>query len=68
MLEWLALNNNAQSEIHTVPLDLKGFATARKESSLSLKLFITKWLSGDTASGKVMVRRKQRQISKCSDS
>ena len=38
---------------------------ARKESPLKLKIFITKWVSGDTATGKVMVQRKQRLHSNC---
>ena len=31
---------------------------ARKEANLSLKIFMTKWASGDTATGKVMVFTK----------
>ena len=41
------------------------FTTARKESPLSLQIFISKWLSGDTATGRVMAQRKQRQHSHC---
>ena len=65
MLHWLASNEEAQSELHQVPLALNSLAIARKESSLALKLFITKWLSGDTATGKIMTRRKQRLLSNC---
>ena len=38
---------------------------ARKEAPLHLKIHITKWVSGETATGTVMVQRKQRQNSKC---
>ena len=30
-----------------------------KEAKFSIKIFITKWISGDTAYGRAMVRRQQ---------
>ena len=43
----------------------KSYGYARKESSWSTQKFITKWMSGDTATGRVMVQRKQRLSSNC---
>ena len=37
----------------------RSFNLARTESRFSLITFITKWLSGDTATGRVMVQRKK---------
>ena len=65
MFKWLAGSDNECSEIDVVPLHRQSYATARKESSLSTKLFITKWVSGDTATGRVMKRRKKRLLSTC---
>ena len=39
--------------------------TARKECSHKMRIFITKWVSGDTATGTVMVHRQQRLSSNC---
>jgi len=38
---------------------------ARKASSFPIQKFISKWISGDTATGEVMVYRKQRDSSAC---
>ena len=38
---------------------------ARKKASLNLNIFITKWLSGEIATGSIMVQRKQRITSNC---
>ena len=43
----------------------ESFSTARKEASFSTNIFLTKWLSGDTATGRVMVQRKARLGSQC---
>ena len=48
------------SEVHW-----HSYKISRKESPLSTQTFITKWLSEDTATGRVMVRRRQRQYSFC---
>ena len=40
-------------------------STARKEARLQLKIFITKWISKDTATGVIMVQRKKRLHSNC---
>ena len=65
LLKWLAYNDEEGSEIDVIPLHLQSYTTARKESSLSMKLFITKWISGDTATGRMMKRRKKRLLSNC---
>ena len=65
MLDWLARNDDEGSAINATPIHLQSYATARKEAPLSMKLFITKWISGDTATGKVMKRRKKRLLSNC---
>ena len=39
--------------------------TARKEARLATKIFISKWISKDTATGITMVQRKKRLTSNC---
>jgi hypothetical protein len=50
--------------VHTT-LAWHSFRKARKESSFPMQKFISKWLSGDTATGLVMKRRKQRLHAHC---
>ena len=38
---------------------------ARKEARLSTNICLSKWIRGDTATGKVMVQRKKRLLSNC---
>ena len=66
MLKWLSQVDETDANLHYSSLALNCFSTARKESSLGMKLFITKWLSGDTATGKIMCARKQWKINTCS--
>ena len=42
------------------------FKLARKESRLGLSIFMTKWLSGSSATGKVMVQREKCVNLSCS--
>ena len=65
MYAWLSKNTEADAHLNYQSLALNCFATARKETSLGMKLFITKWLSGDTATGKVMKLRKQWMFDTC---
>ena len=37
-------------------------ATSRKEARLHTNIFISKWVSGDTATGTVMVKRKNNEF------
>ena len=50
--------------MHTT-LAWHSFRKARKECSFPMQKFISKWLSGDTATGVVMKRRKQRLHAHC---
>jgi hypothetical protein len=52
-------------DLATINIDWEAYAKARKDTPQNIQLFITKWLSGDTATGRVMVRRKQCLPSKC---
>ena len=50
------LNNTIHKRVLTM---------ARKEARLSTKIFISKWISKDTATGVTMVKRKKRLTSNC---
>jgi predicted RNA-binding Zn-ribbon protein involved in translation (DUF1610 family) len=39
--------------------------SARKEATVTIQIFMSKWVSGQTATGVVMVKRKQRVSSEC---
>ena len=39
--------------------------TARKEATVPIQIFMSKWVCGQTATGVVMVKRKQRVSSEC---
>ena len=64
-IQWLSSKpthpiDTTESNIHWTSL-----ITARKEATIQMKIFITKWISGFTSSGKYMVRMKLRQHSTC---
>ena len=61
----LAKNPEVPVDLRQVKIEWESYAKARKEAPKKIQLFITKWLSGDTATGRVMVRRKERISSKC---
>ena len=63
MISWLEKHTSLNTT--RVNLHWEAYATARKEASFSLKLFVTKWLSGDTATGRVMLQRKKRESANC---
>ena len=65
MLQWLSSHGEIQSDLCNANIAWTCFSKARQESSLSIKLFITKWLSGDTATGRTMAIRKQRILTNC---
>ena len=54
-----------EQRVHT-DLAWHSFRKARKECSFPMQKFISKWLSGDTATGLVTNRRKQRLHAHCS--
>ena len=62
-----ALGNNTESpnDFHLLHINWWTFGKARKEATGNIQTFITKWLSGDTATGRVMVARKVRLMSRC---
>jgi hypothetical protein len=53
-----------EQRVHT-DLAWHSFRKATKECSFPMQKFISKWLSGDTATGLVMKRRKQRLHAHC---
>ena len=62
LIVWYAYRNN-------IPLDLlqnnvawRAFKGARKKGRLGITTFMTKWVSDDTATGRVMLRRKKLYI------
>ena len=65
MIEWFSTNSEVKVNLTQSKLAWHCFSQARKEVSLPMNLFITKWLSGDTATGRVMCQRKQRCSSSC---
>ena len=65
MIKWLSTHGEDPCDLTSVSIDWKPFRTARKEVTLQMQLFITKWLSGDTATGRIMCRRHSRNSSSC---
>ena len=65
MIKWLSQHGEEPCDLSSIDLDWRPFRTARKEVTLQMQLFITKWLSGDTATGKMMCRRQSRNTSFC---
>lgn len=63
MYQHLAPKLNISLPVLTSEVHWSSFKVARKESPMAIQSFITKWLSEDTATGRVMVRRNQRQHS-----
>jgi len=63
MIKWLEAHSSLDTS--KVNIHWPSLAKARKEASFSLTLFITKWLSGDTSTGRVMLQRKKRDCANC---
>ena len=61
----LSKNTEVPRNFNTLSVNWWTFGKARKESSFNIQTFITKWLSGDTATGRVMKARKKRLLDKC---
>ena len=49
---------NINPDLMTKEVHWRSFQLARKENRFGMNIFITKWISGDTATGSVMVQRK----------
>ena len=65
LVSWYSGKFGIDKELLTEQVHWRSSKLARKESRFGLSVFITKWLSGDTATGKVMVQRKQRVDISC---
>ena len=65
MIEFLANKWSIDEETLTTQVNWYAFGKAREETSFPIQRFMAKWISGDTATGRVMLRRKQRLIAKC---
>ena len=63
-LSWYSRKYKIDQGVMENEVNWKAYKLARKESRLSMNIFMSKWLSEDTATGNVMVQRKQR-ISSC---
>ena len=64
-LSALGKNTETPKDFTSLNINWWAFGKARGEASTNMQTFITKWLSGDTATGRVMVARKERLFSKC---
>ena len=64
-LSWISSKPSFALDISQHDIHWPSFEHARKNTSIPINLFITKWISGFTASGKYMVRFKQRQHATC---
>ena len=65
LLSALGKNTEVPKDFPSLNINWLTFGKARKEASGNIQTFITKWLSGDTATGRVMVARKERLLPKC---
>ena len=62
---YYAKKYNVNPDLMTKEVHWKSFQLARKENRFGMNIFITKWISGDTATCSVMAQRKQRIDTKC---
>ena len=62
---YYAKKYSINSDLMTKEVHWKSFQLARKENRFGMNIFITKWISGDTATSSVMAQRKQRIDTKC---
>ena len=65
IIEFLSNNLGIEEETLATQVDSYAYGRARKETTFPLQRFVSKWISRDTATGRVMRRRKQRLFSKC---
>ena len=57
MIKLIGLRSNLPIDLNSVKINWISYKVARKESTCGLKTFITKWITGDTATGRVVVQR-----------
>ena len=60
----LAENPEVHVDLAGINIEWEAFVKARKEATKNVQRFVTKWLSGDTVTCRVVVQRKQRLSSK----
>lgn len=65
IVSWYSEKFGANKELLKEQVHWRSFKLARKDSRFGLSMSITKWLSEDTATVKVMVQRKQRVDASC---
>ena len=56
LIQAMSKDQEVDADLTRINIDWQAFSKARKESSKKLQLFITKCLSGNTATGRVMVK------------
>ena len=61
----LSTNPEVPKDFSSLRINWGTFSKARMESSLNMQTFVTKWLSGDTSTGRVMKARKARLLDTC---
>ena len=64
-IQWLSTKSTHPIDTTKVNIHWDSLISARKEVPIHMNLFITKWISGFTSSGKYMVRMKLRNNSSC---
>ena len=64
-MSYLAKKWMADEEHFSLDVYWDAIRTARKEATVPIQIFISKWVSGQTATGVVMVKRQQRVSSEC---
>ena len=64
-ITWLSTKSTHPINLQQNNIYWPSISKARKEASLPMKIFITKWISGFTSSGSHMVKLKLRQHAKC---
>ena len=65
LVHWVGKHSKPLLNLKAANIAWHSFQVARREASLGMKIFVTKWISGDTATGRVMVQRKKREHSNC---
>ena len=61
--KWIGDHVDPCIDLMNTNIHWKSFKVAHKKSSFPLNIFVTKWISGDTATGMNTIQRKQRDSS-----
>ena len=65
LISWYSKKHHIPHDVLKNNVSWRAYNLARKEGRSSLNTFITKWVSGNTATGRVMLMRKKRLHSNC---